>query len=133
VVRFFENAADDPLVTHIKITQYRVSKNSRIMQALMRAVANGKQVSVFIEVKARFDEEANLGWGDMLKRAGVQVHYSFPGLKVHAKLALVRRMEAQGPRLYNYLSTGNFHEDTAKIYSDFGILTADERLSNISS
>lgn len=130
VVRFFEEAAQDPQVTHIKITQYRVARKSRIMEALMKAVQAGKQVSVFIEVKARFDEEANLSWGERLEKAGVNVQYSFPGVKVHAKIALVRRLEHQGPQLYTYLSTGNFHEDTAKVYSDLGLFTADERLSN---
>lgn len=129
VVRFFEEAAVDPAVTHIKIVQYRVAKKSRIMKALMQAVKNGKIVSVFIEVKARFDEEANLRWGERLEAAGVHVNYSFPGVKVHSKLALVRRVENGEERIYNYLATGNFHEDTAKIYSDFGIFTADERLT----
>ncbi|MFT6000347.1 MAG: polyphosphate kinase [Neolewinella sp.] len=129
VVRFFEIAAEDPAVTHIKIVQYRVARKSRIMKALMAAVKAGKQVHVFIEVKARFDEEANLNWGEKLEKAGVHVNYSFPGVKVHSKLAYVRRMEEGQPRVYNYLATGNFHEDTAKIYSDFGIFTADERLT----
>ena len=128
VVRFFEVAAHDPKVTHIKIIQYRVARKSRIMQALMDAVKAGKQVSVFIEVKARFDEEANLKWGEKLERAGVNVHYSFPGVKVHPKRALVRRIENRRARMYTYLSTGNFHEDTAKVYSDFGLFTSDERL-----
>lgn len=129
VVRFFEEAAKDPKVTHIKVIQYRVARKSRIMQAVQDAVKAGKQVSVFIEVKARFDEEANLEWGEKLEEAGVTVHYSFPGVKVHSKLALVRRLEESGPRMYTYLSTGNFHEDTAKVYSDFGLFTADERLA----
>ena len=128
VVRFFEEAARDPHVTHIKIIQYRVARKSRIMQAIQDAVKAGKQVSVFIEVKARFDEEANLEWGEKLERAGVNVRYSFPGVKVHSKLALVRRIEEGKARLYTYLSTGNFHEDTAKVYSDFSLFTADERL-----
>jgi len=130
VVRFFEEAAHDPDVTHIKITQYRVARESRIMQALMDAVKAGKQVTVFIEVKARFDEEANLEWGEKLEQAGVAVHYSFPGVKVHAKIALVRRIEETGPQMYGYLSTGNFHEDTVKVYADVGLLTCDERLVN---
>ncbi len=130
VMRFFEEASKDPKVTHIKIVQYRVARNSRIMQALMDAVKAGKQVSVFIEVKARFDEEANLEWGEKLEKAGVTVHYSFPGIKVHSKLALVRRVESKGSKIYAYLSTGNFHEDTAKVYTDFGLFTADDRLTN---
>lgn len=130
VIRFFEEAANDPLVTHIKIIQYRVAKKSRIMDALIKAVKNGKQVSAFIEVKARFDEEANLRWGEVLEKAGVEVHYSFPGLKVHSKAALIRRTEKRGVKLYTYLSTGNFHEDTAKVYSDLGFFTADRKITN---
>lgn len=129
-VRFFEEAASDPDVTHIKIVQYRVAKKSRIMQAMLKAIGAGKQVSVFIEVKARFDEEANLRWGEKLEKAGVTVHYSFPGVKVHSKLALVRRLEGKEAKLYAYLATGNFHEDTAKIYADFGLFTADDRIVN---
>jgi polyphosphate kinase len=129
VVRFFEEAARDPKVTHIKITQYRVARKSRILEALISAVRAGKQVSVFIEVKARFDEEANIKWGERLEKAGVSVHYSFPGVKVHAKLGLIRRMESKGPKLYAYLSTGNYHEETARVYADYGLFTADERLS----
>ena len=133
VIQFFERAAADPTVTHIKIVQYRVASESRIMEALMRAVKAGKQVSAFIEVKARFDEEANLRWGERLEQAGVIVKYSFPGLKVHSKLALVRRVESDGPRIYSYFSTGNFHEGTAKVYSDFGMFTADPRLTSESA
>ena len=130
VVRFFEEAAKDPKVTHIKIVQYRVAKKSRIMQALIDAIKAKKQVSVFIEVKARFDEEANLDWGDKLSAAGVKVHYSFPGVKVHSKLAVITRKERNNrPKLYAYLSTGNFHEGTAKVYSDLGLFTADKRLT----
>lgn len=129
VVKFFETAARDTRVTHIKVVQYRVARDSRIMNALINAVQKGKQVTVFIEVKARFDEEANLIWGEKLEKAGVDVHYSFPGVKVHSKLALVAR-EVNGKRmLYAYLSTGNFHEGTAKIYSDFGLFTADPRIT----
>jgi polyphosphate kinase len=129
VVHFFEQAAADPNVTHIKVIQYRVAKHSRILSALMHAVQQGKQVSAFVEIKARFDEAANLEWGEKLEKAGVRVHYSFPGVKVHSKLALVRRQEGKDARLYAYLGTGNFHEETAKIYSDFGLFTADSRLT----
>jgi polyphosphate kinase len=129
VIRFFEDAANDKDVTHIKIIQYRVAKVSRIMEAIKLAVKNGKQVSTFIEVKARFDEEANLRWGEELEAAGVTVYYSMPGYKVHSKLALVRRMENGHPSLYAYLGTGNFHEVTARIYSDFGIFTHDKRMT----
>lgn len=130
VVKFFEAAADDPQVTHIKIIQYRVASKSRIMDALMKSAKNGKQVSAFIEAKARFDEEANLSWGEKLQKAGVNVFYSFPGIKVHAKIAMVRRVEPDGPKVYAYLSTGNFHETTAKIYTDFGFFTSDIRITN---
>ncbi|MBK8346552.1 MAG: polyphosphate kinase 1 [Saprospiraceae bacterium] len=130
VIKFFEDAASDPDVTHIKIIQYRVAKISRIMKAIKNAVKSGKQVSTFIEVKARFDEEANLKWGEELEQAGVNVYYSMPGFKVHSKLALVRRLENGKPNLYSYLGTGNFHEDTAKHYSDFGIFTNDKRITS---
>jgi polyphosphate kinase len=129
VVRFFEEACHDPLVTHIKLVQYRVGEESRIIQALKTAINNGKDVSVFIELKARFDEAANLKWGAELESHGARVHYSFPGLKVHSKLALVRREEMGGPCYYAYLGTGNFHEGTARIYSDMGLFTFDKRLT----
>ncbi|MEZ4898173.1 MAG: polyphosphate kinase 1 [Saprospiraceae bacterium] len=129
VILFFEKAAQDPQVTHIKIIQYRVAQVSRIMNALIQAVEAGKHVSAFIEVKARFDEQANIEWGEKLEKAGVNVHYSFPGLKVHSKVALVRRIEPRGPFIYTYFSTGNFHEGTARIYSDFGLFTGDRRLT----
>jgi polyphosphate kinase len=130
VIKFFEDAATDPNVTHIKIIQYRVAKVSRIMDALKRAVSNGKQVSTFIEVKARFDEETNLMWGETLASNGVNVYYSLPGYKVHSKMAIVRRLEKGTPKIYAYCSTGNFHENTAKLYSDVGIFTADPRITS---
>jgi len=128
VIQFFEQAAVDPDVTHIKVIQYRVAKNSRIMDALIRAVKNGKQVSTFIEIKARFDEVANLAWGEKLESAGVQVFYSMPGLKVHSKMAMVRRYKDEKTDYLAYFSTGNFHEDTAKLYTDIGLFTAHEEL-----
>ena len=130
VIRFFEEAAIDPDVTHIKIIQYRVARVSRIMKALKTAVENGKQVAAFIEIKARFDEEANLLWGEQLENSGVNVHYSIPGLKVHSKMAIVRRLENGTGQFYAYMSTGNFHEDTVKIYSDIGIFTANTELTS---
>jgi polyphosphate kinase len=129
VVHFFDFAANDPHVTHIKVIQYRVAKHSRIMHSMIHAVQRGKQVSAFVEIKARFDEASNLEWGEKMEKAGVRVYYSFPGVKVHSKLALIRRIENGVPKLYSYLSTGNFHEETAKIYSDFGLFTCDERLT----
>ncbi len=130
VIKFFESAAIDPEVTHIKIIQYRVAKVSRIMKALMQAVKNGKQVTAFIEIKARFDEEANIKWGEKLEEAGVTVFYSMPGLKVHSKIALVRKVSKGKTLLYSYLSTGNFHEKTAKLYTDFGLFTSDTRITH---
>ena len=128
VIKFFEDAASDPRVTHIKLFQYRVAKVSRIMEALQLAVKNGKQVTAFIEVKARFDEEANLSWGEKLEQSGVNVLYSMPGLKVHSKCALVRKVVDSKEQFYAYLSTGNFHETTAKLYCDFGFFTKDEKI-----
>ncbi len=130
VVRFFSEAADDPDVTHIKIIQYRVAPQSKIMDSLIRAAKSGKQVTAFVEVKARFDEEANLAWAERLQSAGVQVFYSFPGLKVHAKLALVTRRENARITNYSYMGTGNFHEGTATVYSDLGLFTTDTRLTD---
>ena len=130
VIRFFEDAALDPNVTHIKIIQYRVGSVSRIMEALKIAVKRGKQVSSFIEVKARFDEEANIKWGEDLEACGVTVFYSMPGLKVHSKMAIVRRLENGKPVIYAYTGTGNFHETTAKIYSDVGLFTCDLRITS---
>lgn len=128
VVKFFEDAAKDPTVTDIKIIQYRVGSRSEIMNALMQAVNNGIKVSSFVEVKARFDEEANLRWGEKLEKAGVTVNYSLPGLKVHSKMAIIIRKINGTPKIYCYLGTGNFHEKTAKIYSDIGLFTADQEL-----
>jgi polyphosphate kinase len=130
IIQFFEKASVDPNVTHIKIAQYRVAKKSRIMSALKKAVRRGKQVFVFIEAKARFDEEANLNWGIELEKAGVKVAYSFPGVKVHSKIALVRKLVPTGEEIYAYMSTGNFHEDTAKLYTDYGLLTYDQRITS---
>jgi polyphosphate kinase len=130
VIRFFEDAANDPDVTQIKITQYRVAKQSRIMDALLFAASEGKSVFVFIEVKARFDEAANLAWGEEMEKQGVKVRYSFPGLKVHAKTALVSRRENNEINHYVYLSTGNFHEQTAKVYVDYGFFTSEEYMTS---
>ncbi len=128
VVNFFEQAAIDPYVTHIKIIQYRVAKKSKIMNALIKAVENGKQVTAFIEIKARFDEAANLEWGEKLEAGGVKVFYSMPGLKVHSKMALIKRCVQGVDEHYAYFSTGNFHEGTAKVYSDLGLFTSNKKL-----
>lgn len=130
VIRFFEQAAKDPDVTAIRITQYRVAKKSRIMDALKHAASDGKHVFVFIEVKARFDEANNLAWGEELEKIGVKVRYSFPGLKVHSKTALISRKENDVIQNYAYLSTGNFHEQTSRLYVDYGYFTKEDNITN---
>ena len=130
LIRFFEKAAQDPHVTSIKVTLYRVAKKSKIVDALIEAAANGKNVFAFLEVKARFDEEANLRWGEEMEKNGIKVRYSFPGLKVHAKCALITRKIEGSQEQFAYLSTGNFHEQTAKAYTDYGLFTADDRLTS---
>jgi polyphosphate kinase len=129
VVRFIRDASKDPEVTAIKITQYRVADNSEIVLALINAARSGKDVTAFVEVKARFDEELNFKWAEEMEKAGVKVYYSFPGLKVHAKIACVSRKEKDKIQNYCYLGTGNFNEKTARIYADFGLLTRDERIT----
>ena len=108
----------------IKQTLYRVSGNSPIIAALAEAADNGKQVSVLVELKARFDEEQNIEHTDLLQREGVKVIYAIEDLKVHCKTVLVERRESSGLRGYAYIGTGNFNENTAAIYGDFGLLTA---------
>ena len=129
VLRFFNQAADDPDVKEIHTTQYRVASNSAIVRALIRAAQKGKKVSVFVEIKARFDEANNLHSAREMERAGVEIRYSLPGLKVHAKIALALREEEGAMRGYAFLSTGNFNEKTARIYADHGLLTADPALT----
>ncbi len=124
VVRFVEEASNDPLVKSIAITLYRVASDSAICKALIKAAESGKDVFVFNEVKARFDEESNIYWGERLQKAGAKVQYSFEDLKVHSKVCLVRR-EEQEPGYYAYLGTGNFNEKTAAIYCDHGLFTSD--------
>ncbi len=125
VIDFVEEAADDPDVLAIKMTLYRVDDNSRIIQALMKAADRKKQVAVLVELKARFDEENNIGWAKELERKGVHVAYGFPGRKTHAKMCLVVRAENEGIRYYVHMSTGNYNAVTGKLYTDFGYLTSD--------
>lgn len=129
VIRFLEQAAHDPNVTHIKILQYRVAKNSQIIAALRSAIEAGKQVMVFVELKARFDEEANIHWAEQLEEWGATVKYSLPEIKVHSKLLMVTRHENGEDKEYCYLSSGNFNEQTANIYEDFGFFTSDSRIT----
>lgn len=123
VVQLVKKAAVDPQVLAIKQTLYRVSGNSPIIAALAQAAENGKQVSVLVELKARFDEENNIVWAKMLEKAGCHVIYGLVGLKTHSKITLVVRLEEEGIRRYVHLGTGNYNDATAKLYTDIGLLT----------
>jgi polyphosphate kinase len=131
-IHFLYEAVHDPSCREIMITQYRVAENSEVIHTLMAAAQNGKQVTVFVELKARFDEENNLATAEMMKRAGIRIIFSIPGLKVHAKVALVLRRNAEGKQMrsYAYISTGNFNEQTAKLYADSGLFTSNETIVN---
>lgn len=128
VVDFIKQAAKDPQVLAIKQTLYRVSGNSPIIAALAQAAENGKQVSVLVELKARFDEENNIVWAKKLEKAGCHVIYGLVGLKTHCKITLVVRREEEGIRRYVHLGTGNYNDATAKLYTDLGILTCNEAI-----
>jgi polyphosphate kinase len=124
VINFLEQAARDEHVTEIKITLYRIANPSRVLESLILAKENGKAVSVFVELKARFDEESNILGATHLEQAGIKVIYSIPGIKVHSKICLVTRAEDNGLKYYAFMATGNFNEKTAKIYADMGLFTA---------
>ena len=128
VVGFLQQAARDPDVLAIKITLYRVGRNAPVVEALLDAVDNGKQVAVLVELKARFDEESNIEWARRLEREGVHVVYGLMNLKVHCKAALVVRKEKDRIRRYVHLSTGNYNTVTAQLYTDIGLLTCDEAI-----
>jgi len=128
-IDLLREAAIDPLVSSIKITVYRlVSRNSKVVHSLVNAARNGKKVTVVVELKARFDEESNMNYADKLQDEGIQVIFGVPGLKVHTKLLLIKRKEAEKSVYYSHVGTGNFHEGTAKLYCDHSLLTANQEI-----
>ena len=133
VVKLVSDAADEPQVLAIKQTLYRVSGNSPIVAALARAAENGKQVTVLVELKARFDEENNILWARRLEKAGCHVIYGLVGLKTHAKIILIVRKEDNGIRRYLHLGTGNYNDSTAKLYTDLGLMTANDEFGSDAS
>lgn len=128
-IDFLIESAIDPNVQEIYITLYRVANNSQVINALVNAARNGKKVTVMIELQARFDEKANIHWSNLLQRANVKVLHSVEGIKVHSKLVLVKRKEGKALKRYGYVGTGNFNESTAKLYSDFGLFTTHEGIT----
>lgn len=129
IVDLLREASIDPKVQSIKMTLYRVAYPSNVINALINASRNGKQVVVFLELQARFDEEANIFWSEQLQKNGVNVITSIPGLKVHSKIAIIKRKEKDGVRNYAYIGTGNFHEKTGALYCDDALLTCDPKIS----
>jgi polyphosphate kinase len=128
VERFLREASDDPKVRAVKMTLYRTSKDSDVIKYLVRAARNGKQVAVVLELKARFDEEANIKWASRMERAGIHVTYGVVGLKTHTKITLVVRQDYDGLRRYAHLATGNYHAGTARLYSDLALFTCDDAI-----
>jgi polyphosphate kinase len=130
IILFLREAAIDPKVTEIHITLYRLAENSRVINALINAAKNGKKVHCLVELKARFDEQANIFWTSRLQEEGVHVNYGLTDYKVHSKICLVKRMEKGRPKYYANLATGNFNEKTAKLYCDHSIFTSKKEITN---
>lgn len=128
VIKFLKEAALDPRVTTIRITVYRLANDSQVAAALINAAKNGKQVTVQIELQARFDEQANIKYANQFQEEGIKLIFGVPGLKVHSKICLVEREEGSSMKRYGFISTGNFNEDTARIYTDYTLFTADDAL-----
>ena len=128
VERFLKEAGTDPKVRAIKMTLYRTSSDTKVIEHLVRAARNGKQVAVVVELKARFDEAANIRWAARMEEAGIHVTYGVVGLKTHSKIVLVVRNDYNGLKRYLHIGTGNYHAGTARLYSDLGILTNDQDL-----
>jgi polyphosphate kinase len=126
VERFLFEASQDPKVRAIKMTLYRTSRDSKVIKYLIEAARNGKQVAVVVELKARFDEAANIGWANRLEEAGIHVTYGVVGYKTHSKVILVVRRDFDGLRRYAHIGTGNYHAGTARLYTDYGLLTCDD-------
>jgi polyphosphate kinase len=129
-IDLLREASIDPYVTSIQITLYRLARNSSVINALLNAVRNGKSVTTVVELQARFDEEANILWGNKLREEGVKVIYGVPGLKVHSKLCLITRLKNDVAQRYAAVGTGNFNEDTARVYTDLLLLTTDKKITN---
>jgi polyphosphate kinase len=130
LIDLLREASIDPKVKTIKITLYRAAKNSNLLNVLINAVKNGKEVTVVVELQARFDEEANIRWSNKLQEEGVRIIYGVQGLKVHSKLFLISRVEAGKTINYAHIGTGNFNEDTARVYTDISLLTADKNITD---
>ncbi|HBR54274.1 MAG TPA: polyphosphate kinase 1 [Flavobacteriaceae bacterium] len=129
LIKLLEEAATDPEVTTIKMTIYRAADESRLNDAIVTAAKNGKKVIVFIEVKARFDERNNLKWGQIFEENGATVIYSFPDIKIHSKILYIEKENEDGKSRYGYIATGNFNEKTATLYTDFGLMTSDKKIT----
>ncbi|HLV50964.1 MAG TPA: polyphosphate kinase 1, partial [Flavobacterium sp.] len=128
IVKFLREAALDPKVTSIKITLYRLAKNSQIISSLINAAKNGKQVTVQIELQARFDETSNINYAEIMQAEGIKLIFGVKGLKVHSKICVIERMENKKVKRYGFVSTGNFNESTATIYTDVTLLTSNNRI-----